>query len=187
MGTIPWIVAVGLIVVGVGLGYASFPRAEPSYLPDADEPFPVASGAPPVAEPIADPTSRSRCHHGSTRRLRRPSPPWTSRRRRRHPRPARPDATRASARSGFVKRKRHPFRGLVAGLLVGLGVSIMVLIYGKVTTESGWPVLAITGGFVVVGVLVGLFGPTRGRQSASATREPSTPSSSSCASSIRWK
>ena len=69
-----------------------------------------------------------------------------------------------------MNRKRHPIRGFFAGLLVGLGVSIMLLIYGKVTTESAWPVLAITGGFVVVGVLVGLFGPTRGRRSTSAAR-----------------
>jgi multisubunit Na+/H+ antiporter MnhB subunit len=69
-----------------------------------------------------------------------------------------------------VNRKRHPFRGFVAGLLLGLGVSIMLLIYGKVTTESGWPVLAVTGAFAVIGVLVGLFGPTRGRRSASAVR-----------------
>jgi len=69
-----------------------------------------------------------------------------------------------------VNRKRHPFRGFAAGVLLGLGVSIMLLIYGKVTTESGWPVLAVTGGFAAIGVLVGLFGPTRGRRSASAVR-----------------
>ncbi len=69
-----------------------------------------------------------------------------------------------------MNRKRHPFRGFVAGLLLGIGVSIMLLIYGRVTTESGWPLLAVTGGFAVLGVLVGLFGPTRGTRSASARR-----------------
>ena len=69
-----------------------------------------------------------------------------------------------------MNRKRHPIRGFFAGLLVGLGAAIMLLIYGKLTTDSGWPALAITGGFAVIGVLVGLFGPTRGSRSASATR-----------------
>jgi hypothetical protein len=67
-----------------------------------------------------------------------------------------------------MTRKRHPVRGFFAGLLVGLGVSILVLIYGKLTTTDAWPLLAITGGFAVIGVLVGLFGPTRGRRNASA-------------------
>ena len=175
VGTIPWIVAVGLIVVGVGLGYASFPRAKPSYLPYADEGFPVApaSGAPPappvaapIVDPIAEPLSpQEHAPFGAARADCGPAVDAAA-----TDAPAGSDATRTSARSTFVKRKRHPFRGLLAGLLVGLGVSIMLLIYGKVTTESGWPVLTITGGFVVVGVLVGLFGPTRGRRSASATR-----------------
>ena len=69
-----------------------------------------------------------------------------------------------------MNRKRHPIRGFFAGLLLGLGVSIMLLIYGKVTTEQGWPVLAVIGAFCVLGVLVGLFGPTRGRRNASAVR-----------------
>jgi hypothetical protein len=68
VGTIPWIVAVTLIAVGLGLGYASFPRAKPSYLPYAGEPLPVAplpAGPPPAtttsepmtADPIAEPLS----------------------------------------------------------------------------------------------------------------------------------
>ena len=69
-----------------------------------------------------------------------------------------------------MKRKRHPIRGFFAGFLIGLGVAIMLLIYGKLTTESGWPALAIVGGFAVLGILAGLFGPTRGRRNASAMR-----------------
>ena len=69
-----------------------------------------------------------------------------------------------------MKRKRHPIRGFFAGFFVGLGVAIMLLIYGKLTTESGWPALAIVGGFAVLGILAGLFGPTRGRRNASAMR-----------------
>jgi len=69
-----------------------------------------------------------------------------------------------------MKRKRHPIRGFFAGVFVGLGIAILLLIYGKMTTSSGWPALAIVGGFAVLGVLAGLFGPTRGRRSASAVR-----------------
>ena len=69
-----------------------------------------------------------------------------------------------------MKRKRHPIRGFFAGVLVGLGVAILLLIYGKLTTSSGWPALAIVGAFAVIGILAGLFGPTRGRRSATATR-----------------
>ena len=65
-----------------------------------------------------------------------------------------------------MRRKRHPFRGGLAGVFVGLGVSTMVLIYGKLTTTDSWPLLAITGGFIVIGVLLGLFGPTRGKKKA---------------------
>ena len=67
-----------------------------------------------------------------------------------------------------MRRKRHPIRGFFAGVLIGLGVAILLLIYGKLTTESGWPALAIVGGFALLGILAGLFGPTRGRRSASA-------------------
>jgi hypothetical protein len=70
VGTIPWIVAVGLIAVGLGLGYVSLPRAKPSYLAPVGAPVPVAPlpGPPPatapsegvtgqMAEPIAEPLS----------------------------------------------------------------------------------------------------------------------------------
>ena len=69
-----------------------------------------------------------------------------------------------------MRRKRHPIRGFFAGSLIGLGVAILLLIYGKLTTQSGWPALAIVGAVAVLGVLAGLFGPTRGRRSASAMR-----------------
>jgi multisubunit Na+/H+ antiporter MnhB subunit len=67
-----------------------------------------------------------------------------------------------------MRRTRHPIRGFVAGLFIGLGVAILLLIYEKLTTSSGWPVLAIVGGFALLGVVVGLFGPTRGRRGAGA-------------------
>ena len=56
VGTIPWIVAVGLIVVGVALGYASLPRAKPTATGLAAlEPVFVSSAGPPPAPAIAQP------------------------------------------------------------------------------------------------------------------------------------
>jgi hypothetical protein len=56
VGTVPWIVAIGLIVIGVALGYASLPKARPSAagLSGLEAVF-VASGGPPPAPPIAEP------------------------------------------------------------------------------------------------------------------------------------
>ena len=56
VGTIPWIVAIGLIVVGVALGYVSLPKAKPTAagLAGLEAVF-VASGGPPPAPPIAEP------------------------------------------------------------------------------------------------------------------------------------
>ena len=34
-----------------------------------------------------------------------------------------------------MKRKRHPIRGFFAGVFVGLGVAILLLIFGKMTTS----------------------------------------------------
>ncbi len=55
VGTIPWIVAIGLIVAGLALGYASLPKAAPTAagLAGVDSVF-VASGGPPPAPPIGE-------------------------------------------------------------------------------------------------------------------------------------
>ena len=62
VGTIPWIVAIGLIAIGLGLGYTSLPRAKPAYLAHVGtgpplSPPPGPPPAPPIAEPISEPTS----------------------------------------------------------------------------------------------------------------------------------
>jgi hypothetical protein len=54
-------------------------------------------------------------------------------------------------------RKRRPIRGGLAGLLLGLGAALMVMLY-----DLPVPGDVVLVGFVVLGVLVGLFGPTRG-------------------------
>ncbi len=59
VGTIPWIVAIGLIVVGVALGYASLPRARPAALGaiEAGGPSVAPPPGPPPAPPPTPPPS----------------------------------------------------------------------------------------------------------------------------------
>jgi hypothetical protein len=56
IGTIPWIVAIGLIVVGLALGYGSLPKAKPRAAGVVGiELELVASAGPPIASPMPDP------------------------------------------------------------------------------------------------------------------------------------
>ena len=47
--------------------------------------------------------------------------------------------------------RRHPFRGLLAGFLVGLGISVLLMVYGQAPLGE-WTVIAV----LVVGLLLGL-------------------------------
>ena len=63
--------------------------------------------------------------------------------------------------AAVVERHRHPIRGAVGGLLLGLGVVILLIVYGKAPFTSGLPFLLILLAFIVLGVLIGLFAPAR--------------------------
>lgn len=70
--------------------------------------------------------------------------------------------------------KRHPIRGLFGGLCLGLGLAIMLVIYGKVAFGTWTPYLVIIAG-VVIGVLWAFVAPARGptlAAPASATTAP---------------
>lgn len=67
------------------------------------------------------------------------------------------------------QRHRRPIRGAFAGLFLGLGVSLMLVLY-SVNVPGDLVVI----GFVVLGLLMGLFGPTRGSR---ASQEPAGGSS----------
>ena len=123
IGTVPWIAALGLIVVGLGLGFFAFPKAAaasglaamslpPDDLPSAPAPPPPP---PPPSSAPSRPACSSRDHHP-----RRPTAPS------RDPRPP-------------------PDRGFFAGVLVGLGVVIMLVIYAKAAYTTPWPLLGIVG------------------------------------------
>jgi hypothetical protein len=58
-----------------------------------------------------------------------------------------------------AERQQRPIRGGLAGFLLGLGATLMILLY-----DLPIPGDLVLVGFVVLGVLVGLFGPVRGRR-----------------------
>jgi hypothetical protein len=58
------------------------------------------------------------------------------------------------------KRKPHPIRGLFGGLLLGLGVLILLVLFGAAAFTSWVPFLVILLACIAVGVLLSLFGPT---------------------------
>lgn len=69
-----------------------------------------------------------------------------------------------------MRKKRHPFRGLIFGLLFGLGLGIMTIVYGINTLGVATPWVAVVLG-LVIGMLVALFVPAPwGRR-----RPPSAP------------
>ena len=65
------------------------------------------------------------------------------------------------AAQGVVRRRSHPFIGLIGGLLLGLGVALLLISYSIVPlgVVTPWVTIAL---FVILGLFWGLFGPTRG-------------------------
>ena len=63
------------------------------------------------------------------------------------------------------KLKRHPIRGALFGLLLGIGTAALLIMYAVIALGTLTPIVVIVLG-VVVGVLWGMFGPAKG------SREP---------------
>ena len=59
-----------------------------------------------------------------------------------------------------MRKRRHPIRGAVSGLLLGLGAALLSIIYGINVLGGLTPWAAVVAG-VVVGLLVALFVPSR--------------------------
>jgi hypothetical protein len=57
-------------------------------------------------------------------------------------------------------RKPHPVRGVIGGLLLGLGVLMLLILFGAAAFTSWVPFLLILLACIAVGVLLSLFGPT---------------------------
>ncbi len=64
--------------------------------------------------------------------------------------------------------KRRPIRGALSGLVLGLGVVLLLIIYSAAAFTSLVPFILILVACVVAGALVGLFGPARQRRSRRA-------------------
>ena len=62
-----------------------------------------------------------------------------------------------------LRVKRHPIRGLFAGLFLGLGLALMVLVYGKAPFGTATPYVCLAAG-LFAGLAMGLAGPRRGRR-----------------------
>ena len=72
--------------------------------------------------------------------------------------------TSGGAASAVWEKDRHPFRGLFAGLLMGLGAALLSISFGLILAGALTPVVMIVA-FLVIGLLVALFGPSRRRSS----------------------
>ena len=57
-------------------------------------------------------------------------------------------------------RKPHPIRGLFGGLLLGVGVLILLVLFGAAAFTSWWPFLVIVLACIAVGVLLSFVGPS---------------------------
>lgn len=57
---------------------------------------------------------------------------------------------------------RHPFRGGLAGLLLGIGLALLGVSFSLFALGTLVPILVIVA-WVVIGVLVGTLVPARGR------------------------
>ena len=68
-----------------------------------------------------------------------------------------------TAATTAASRHRHPLRGLGAGLLLGLGVSLILISYG-VAPLGEWTPLVMLLLFILLGQAVAWLGPSRGRR-----------------------
>ena len=58
-----------------------------------------------------------------------------------------------------MRLERHPIRGVLSGLLMGLGIVTMAIIYGVIRVDSLVVPAAIVPVFGVVGGLLAMFWP----------------------------
>ena len=58
--------------------------------------------------------------------------------------------------------KRHPFKALLSGIMLGVGLMLLVMVYAKAPFGSVTPWVCLGSG-IVAGLVLGLFGPARKR------------------------
>jgi hypothetical protein len=59
--------------------------------------------------------------------------------------------------------KRRPVRGALGGLLLGIGVGVLLLVYGKAPFGRYTPFIVLAF-FFVLGIVIGLAGPVTRRE-----------------------
>lgn len=61
-----------------------------------------------------------------------------------------------------VRVRRHPVLGFFAGLVFGLGLALVLFVFGVVPTSATWLGIVV-GTCVVLGVVAAYVAPARGR------------------------
>lgn len=61
-----------------------------------------------------------------------------------------------------VRVLRHPVLGFFAGLVFGLGLALVLFVFGVVPTSAAW-LGTVVGTCVVLGVVAAYVAPARGR------------------------
>lgn len=69
--------------------------------------------------------------------------------------------------------KRHPIRGLVYGIVFGLGLALVAVGQGLAALGTWPPFLLLLIG-IVVGVVWSMFGPAKGPKASPTPTDPST-------------
>jgi len=67
--------------------------------------------------------------------------------------------------------RSHAIRGGFGGLLVGLAVIVLTVIYSLLAFDGLAPLLVVLVGFIAIGAIIGRLGPPLGRASAQAAQE----------------
>jgi predicted lipid-binding transport protein (Tim44 family) len=71
--------------------------------------------------------------------------------------------------------KRHPIKGAIAGLCLGLGLSLLLLIFSIWVVKDFTPYYILIGACVVIGILWGILAPARRRRRKGAPKAAAVP------------
>jgi multisubunit Na+/H+ antiporter MnhB subunit len=67
-----------------------------------------------------------------------------------------------------MKVRRHPILGFFAGLFLGIGIALMLFVFGIVPMSAMWLGIVV-GGFAVLGIAAAYAVPARGRGAVPAS------------------
>jgi multisubunit Na+/H+ antiporter MnhB subunit len=70
-----------------------------------------------------------------------------------------------------VKVRRHPVLGFFAGLFLGIGIALLLIVFGIIPLSVTW-LAGLTVGFAVLGLVGAYAVPAHGRPVSVPTTEP---------------